>query len=84
MLEAHIQSKLYAHWVTINYRKHTIFLHVMVFCSIMKVLRGETFVTKIISGLVRIKYGIDKKLILEIFILKEIVTCKDYVEAMWL
>ena len=30
-------AKVYAHWITVNYRKLIIYLHVMEFYSIMKV-----------------------------------------------
>ena len=45
--------------------RHIIFLHAMVFCSITKVLEGETFVTKkITKALCRIKLKNKKKLYL--------------------
>ena len=80
-------AKLYAHWVTINYREaYNLFACNGILFNHESPVRGETFVTKkIISGLVRIKYGIDKKLILgNLYSKRDWGHAKDYVEAMWL
>ena len=59
-------AKLYGHWITKNYREaYNIFACNGILFNHESPRRGETFVTKkIIRGLVRIKYGYDKKLYL--------------------
>ena len=80
-------QKLYAHWITRNYREaYNIFLHVMDYCLITKVQEeGETFVTqKIISALCKIKKGKQKKLFLGNLNSKtDWGHASDYCLAMW-
>ena len=63
-------AKLYAHWITKNYEAYKIFAS-MVF-NHESPRRGETFVTKIVSALCKIKEGKQKNYFLEILMLKEI------------
>ena len=80
-------AKLYAHWITVNYREaYNIFACSGILFNHESPLRGETFVTKkIVAGLVRIKYGLQKKLILgNLYSKRDWGHAKDYVEAMWL
>jgi len=79
-------AKLYGHWITKNYREaYKIFACNGILFNHESPRRGETFVTKkIIRGLVRIKYGIDKKLYLgNLDAKRDWGHAKDYVEAMW-
>ena len=79
-------AKLYGHWITKNYREaYNIFACNGILFNHESPRRGETFVTKkIIRGLVRIKYGIDKKLYLgNLDAKRDWGHAKDYVEAMW-
>ena len=57
-------AKLYAHWITINYREaYNIFACNGILFNHESTLRGETFVTKkIINGICKIKAGLQKKL----------------------
>ncbi len=80
-------AKLYAHWITINYREaYGIFACNGILFNHESPLRGETFVTKkIISGMVKIKYGFEKKLYLgNLYSKRDWGHAKDYVKAMWL
>ena len=80
-------AKLYSHWLTKNYRDaYGIFACNGILFNHESPLRGETFVTKkIVSALVKIKYGIQKKLYLgNIYAKRDWGHAKDYVEAMWL
>ena len=79
-------AKLYAHWITINYREtYNIFACNGVLFNHESPKRGETFVTKkIVSALVRIKLKKQKKLFLgNINAKRDWGHAKDYVEAMW-
>ncbi len=79
-------AKLYGHWITKNYREaYKIFACNGILFNHESPRRGETFVTKkIIRALVRIKYGIDKKLYLgNLDAKRDWGHAKDYVEAMW-
>ena len=79
-------AKLYGHWITKNYREaYKIFACNGILFNHESPRRGETFVTKkIIRGLVRIKYGLDKKLFLgNLDAKRDWGHAKDYVEAMW-
>ena len=79
-------AKVYAHWITVNYREaYNIFACNGILFNHESPRRGETFVTKkIIRGLVRIKYGIDKSLFLgNLNAKRDWGHAKDYVEAMW-
>ena len=80
-------AKLYAHWITKNYRES----YGMYACSGIlfnheSPRRGETFVTrKITRDLVRVKMGLAKTLKLGILdALRDWGYAKDYVRAMWL
>jgi GDPmannose 4,6-dehydratase len=79
-------AKLYGHWITKNYREaYKIFACNGILFNHESPRRGETFVTKkIIRGLVRIKFGLDKKLFLgNLDAKRDWGHAKDYVEAMW-
>src|SRR6056300_986049 len=79
-------AKLYAHWITKNYREaYKIFACNGILFNHESPRRGETFVTKkIIRGLVRIKYGKEKKLFLgNLEAKRDWGHAKDYIEAMW-
>ena len=80
-------AKLYAHWITKNYRES----YGMYACSGIlfnheSPRRGETFVTrKITRDLVRVKMGLAKPLKLgNLDALRDWGHAKDYVRAMWL
>ena len=80
-------AKLYAHWITINYREaYNIFACNGILFNHESPKRGETFVTKkITKALCRIKYKKQKKLYLgNIFAKRDWGHAKDYVEAQWL
>jgi GDPmannose 4,6-dehydratase len=80
-------AKLYAHWITVNYRE-SYGLHAS--CGILfnheSPRRGETFVTrKITRAATRIKLGLQKKLFLgNLDAQRDWGFAGDYVEAMWL
>jgi GDPmannose 4,6-dehydratase len=79
-------SKLYAHWITINYREsYNIFACNGILFNHESPVRGETFVTKkIVSGLYKIKKGlIDKIELGNLYAKRDWGHAKDYVEAMW-
>ena len=79
-------AKLYAHWITKNYREaYNIFGSNGILFNHESPRRGETFVTKkIISALVKIKMGKQKKLFLgNLDSKRDWGHAKDYVEAMW-
>ena len=79
-------SKLYAHWMTINYREsYNIFACNGILFNHESPHRGETFVTKkIISGLHKIKTGIVEKIELgNLYAKRDWGHARDYVEAMW-
>tara|TARA_B100001057_G_scaffold187721_1_gene188500 strand:+ start:4588 stop:5634 length:1047 start_codon:yes stop_codon:yes gene_type:complete len=79
-------AKLYAHWITKNYREaYNIFGSNGILFNHESPRRGETFVTKkIIRALVRIKMGVQKKLILgNLDSKRDWGHARDYVEAMW-
>ena len=80
-------AKLYAHWITINYRE----AYGMYACSGIlfnheSPLRGETFVTrKITRGLARIACGLEPCLYLgNMDALRDWGHARDYVEMQWL
>jgi GDPmannose 4,6-dehydratase len=80
-------AKLYAHWITINYRKaYNIFACNGILFNHESPLRGETFVTrKITRAATRIKLGIQQALYLgSLDVKRDWGYAKDYVEAMWL
>ncbi len=80
-------AKLYAHWITVNYRE-SYGLHAS--CGILfnheSPRRGETFVTrKITRAASRIKLGLQEKLYLgNLDAKRDWGFAGDYVEAMWL
>ena len=80
-------AKLYAHWITVNYRE-SYGLHAS--CGILfnheSPRRGETFVTrKITRAATRIKLGMQRKLYLgNLDAQRDWGFAGDYVEAMWL
>ena len=80
-------AKLYAHWITKNYREaYNIFACNGILFNHESPRRGETFVTKkIIRGLCRIKLKKQKILYLgNLYSKRDWGHSKDYVEAMWL
>jgi len=79
-------AKVYAHWITINYREaHNIFACNGILFNHESPRRGETFVTKkIVTALTKIKLGKQKKLYLgNLNAKRDWGHAKDYVEAMW-
>jgi GDPmannose 4,6-dehydratase len=79
-------AKLYAHWITINYREaYGIFACNGILFNHESYRRGETFVTKkIITALCRIKYGKQNKLFLgNLYSKRDWGHAKDYCVAMW-
>ena len=79
-------AKLYAHWITKNYREaYNIFGSNGILFNHESPRRGETFVTKkIIKALVRIKMGYQKQLVLgNLDSKRDWGHARDYVEAMW-
>jgi GDPmannose 4,6-dehydratase len=79
-------AKLYAHWITINYREaYDIFACNGILFNHESPIRGETFVTKkIVSGLCEIVKKKNNKLYLgNIYAKRDWGHAKDYVVAMW-
>ena len=79
-------SKLYSHWITINYREsYNIFACNGILFNHESPLRGETFVTKkIVKAMCKIKNGSQKKLYLgNLYAKRDWGHAEDYVEAMW-
>mgnify|MGYP001226277922 FL=1 len=79
-------AKLYAHWITVNYREaYKIFGCNGILFNHESPRRGETFVTKkIISALCKIKEGKQKKLFLgNLNAKRDWGHAKDYCYAMW-
>ena len=79
-------AKLYAHWVTINYREaYGIFACNGILFNHESPMRGETFVTKkIVKSLCKIKLGGHEKLYLgNLYAKRDWGHAKDYVLAMW-
>ena len=79
-------AKLYAHWITKNYREaYSIFGSNGILFNHESPRRGETFVTKkIIKALVRIKMRKQKNLFLgNLDSKRDWGHARDYVEAMW-
>ena len=79
-------AKLYAHWITKNYREaYKIFAANGILFNHESPRRGETFVTKkIVSALCKIKVGKQKKLYLgNLYSKRDWGHARDYVEAMW-
>ena len=79
-------SKLFAHWITINYREaYNVFACNGILFNHESPLRGETFVTKkIVSALCKINKNKQKKLFLgNLYAKRDWGHAKDYVVAMW-
>jgi GDPmannose 4,6-dehydratase len=79
-------SKLYAHWITVNYREaYKIFACNGILFNHESPVRGETFVTKkIVRGLSRIYKGLENKIYLgNLNAKRDWGHAKDYVEGMW-
>jgi GDPmannose 4,6-dehydratase len=79
-------AKLYAHWITKNYREaYNIFACNGILFNHESPRRGETFVTKkIVSALCKIKEGKQKKLFLgNLNAKRDWGHAKDYCDAMW-
>jgi len=80
-------AKLYAYWVTVNYREaYGMFACNGILFNHESPIRGETFVTrKITMAVVRIKRGLQDKLYLgNLDAKRDWGFAGDYVEAMWL
>ena len=80
-------AKLYAHWITINYKEaYKIFACNGILFNHESPRRGETFVTqKIVQGLCKIKKKKQKTLYLgNLYAKRDWGHARDYVEAMWL
>lgn len=80
-------AKLYAYWITINYREaYNMFAVNGILFNHESPLRGETFVTrKITLGVAKIALGMQDKIYLgNLDAQRDWGHAKDYVEAMWL
>ncbi len=80
-------AKLYAHWITVNYREaYGLFACNGILFNHESPRRGETFVTrKITRALTRIKLGLQKRLYLgNLEAIRDWGHARDYVEAQWL
>ena len=79
-------AKLYAHWITKNYREaYKFFACNGILFNHESPKRGETFVTKkIVSAMCKIKIGLQKELYLgNLYAQRDWGHAKDYVIAMW-
>ena len=80
-------AKLYAYWIVVNYREaYGIYACNGILFNHESPRRGNTFVTKkIVRGLIHIKKGIKKKLVLgNLKAKRDWGYAKEYVEAMWM
>ena len=80
-------AKLYAYWITINYREaYNMYACNGILFNHESPIRGETFVTrKITRGLSRVKYGFDSVIKMgNLDALRDWGHAKDYVEFQWL
>lgn len=80
-------AKLYAHWITVNYREaYGMFACNGILFNHESERRGENFVSKKITQQVaKIKLGLDNKLVLgNLNAKRDWGYAKEYVEAMWL
>jgi len=80
-------AKLYAHWITINYREaYNMFACSGILFNHESPRRGETFVTrKVTRAVAEIHFGLAKKLHLgNLDAKRDWGYAKEYVEAMWL
>ena len=79
-------AKLYAHWITKNYREaYKFFACNGILFNHESPKRGETFVTKkIVSAMCKIKIGLQKELYLgNLYAKRDWGHAKDYVEMQW-
>jgi GDPmannose 4,6-dehydratase len=79
-------AKLYAHWMTVNYREaYGMFASSGILFNHESPRRGETFVTqKVVRGAVRIHKGLESCLYLgNLDAVRDWGHAKDYVEGMW-
>jgi len=79
-------AKVYAHWITKNYREaYGIFAANGILFNHESPRRGETFVTKkIVVALCKIKFGMQKKLYLgNLYAKRDWGHARDYCYAMW-
>ena len=80
-------AKLYAYWITVNFREsYNLYACNGILFNHESPRRGETFVTqKIVRALVRIKLGLQETLYLgNLNALRDWGHAQDYVRAMWL
>ena len=80
-------AKLYAHWITVNYREaYGLYACNGILFNHESPIRGETFVTrKITRALARIKLGVQDRLYLgNMDARRDWGHARDYVEMMWL
>jgi GDPmannose 4,6-dehydratase len=80
-------AKLYAHWITVNYREaYKLFACSGILFNHESPKRGETFVSrKITRGLCRIREGLDECLFLgNLDAVRDWGHARDYVRAQWL
>ena len=86
-LSPYATSKLYAYWITRNYREaYNIFASNGILFNHESPRRGGTFVTKkITTSLTKIYFGLEKTLLLgNLESLRDWGHAQDYVKAMWL
>ena len=79
-------AKLYAHWVTVNYREaYDMYAVSGILFNHESPRRGETFVTrKITRAVARIQAGVQKDLVLgNVHAVRDWGYAKEYVEGMW-
>jgi GDPmannose 4,6-dehydratase len=79
-------SKLFAHWITINYREaYNLHANNGILFNHESPFRGETFVTrKIVQAMCKIKLGLqDRLLIGNLYSKRDWGHAQDYVEAQW-
>ncbi len=79
-------AKLYAHWITVNYREaYGLFASTGILFNHESPLRGETFVTrKITRAIARIRLGLQSCLYLgNMDSMRDWGHARDYVEGMW-
>lgn len=80
-------AKLFAHWITINYREaYNMYAVSGILFNHESPVRGETFVTrKITRGLAKILFGMQDRIFLgNLDAKRDWGHAKDYAEAMWL
>lgn len=80
-------AKLFAHWITVNYREsYNMFACSGILFNHESPFRGLEFITrKMTNAVVRIKLGLDEKVIVgDINSKRDWGYAKEYVEAMWL